>query len=159
MARPLIKKLAVTLAVSALGVLGILRHEGNESRVYLDPVGVPTVCAGHTATLHRQDVGKAYSQNQCAALLAADTQVAQQAIARLVKVPLSQEQYDALVSFTFNVGGGALAKSTLLARANAGECMAAGAEFPRWNKAKGRVLPGLTKRRAWERSLWESGCP
>jgi lysozyme len=158
MASPL-KRLAAVMAISVAGALGIVHHEGQRSQVYLDPVGIPTVCAGHTATVTLKDVGKKFSDAQCAELLASDTRDAQQAVGRLVKVPVTQAQYDALVSFTFNVGSGNLASSTLLVKINSGQCLAAGSEFPRWNKARGQVLPGLVKRRAWERKLWESGCP
>lgn len=155
---PLARKLAATLVISAAGLAGITQYEGVERKVYLDPVAIPTVCVGHTATVTRKDVGRTFTETQCAELLKADTAAAQAAVARLVKVPVTQEQYDALVSFTFNVGGGALASSTLLRKLNAGDCHGAAAEFPRWNKAKGRVLPGLVKRRAWEQSIFTPGC-
>jgi lysozyme len=76
-------------------------------------------------------------------------------VKRLVKVPLAQGQFDALVSFSFNVGLGALGSSTLLRKLNAGDYRGAAAEFPRWNKAGGKVYEGLTRRRAAERSLFE----
>ena len=155
---PVTRRVAATLAISAAGLLGIQYHEGTERTVYLDPVGIPTVCVGHTATVSRADVGKTFTEQQCSALLRSDTRAAQSAVGRLVKVPVSQGQYDALVSFTFNVGEGALAKSTLLRLLNSGQCRAAAAEFSRWTKAKGRVLPGLVKRRAWERKMFEKDC-
>jgi lysozyme len=126
--------------------------------VYLDPVGIPTACVGHTKTVTRADVGKQLSEEVCLRMLDADTADAQAAVRRSVTVPITQEQYDALVSFAFNVGGGALHSSTLVRKLNAGECWGAGAEFPRWDKARGRVLPGLVKRRADERTLFETGC-
>lgn len=155
---PLTRRVAATLVISAAGLAGITHYEGQVGKVYLDPVGIPTVCAGHTKTVVRKDVGKTFTEAQCAALLKADTTSAQADVARLVKVPVTQAQYDALVSFTFNVGGGALGSSTLLRKLNAGDCYGAAAEFPRWNKAKGRVLNGLTARRAWERSIFEPDC-
>lgn len=139
--------------------MSIVSNEGVEHKVYLDTVQVPTVCAGHTATVSAQDVGKEYTDDQCAALLRSDTRTAQAAVARLVKVPVTQNQYDALVDFVFNVGEGNLASSTLLRKLNSSDCRGAAAEFPRWNKAKGRVLKGLTTRRAWERSIFEPDCP
>lgn len=153
-----VRRAAAALAVSAAGLAGITAYEGTEKTAYLDPVGIPTVCVGHTATVSRADVGKTFSDAQCAALLRSDTRAAQSAVGRLVKVPVTQGQYDALVSFTFNVGAGNLQSSTLLRKLNAGDCRGAAAEFPRWNKARGRALPGLTKRRAWERELFEQGC-
>lgn len=156
---PTVRKLAATLVLSAAGAAGIVGHEGMQSKVYLDPVGIPTVCAGHTATVTRADVGKTYSAQTCEKLLQADTSAAQSAVRSAVKVPVSQGQYDALVSFTFNVGGGNLRSSTLLRKLNAGDCHGAAAQFPRWNKAQGVVLPGLVTRREAERKMFEADCP
>lgn len=156
---PVVRKVAATLVLSAAGAAGIVGHEGMKSKVYLDPVGIPTVCAGHTATVTRADVGKTYSAHTCEKLLQADTSAAQSAVRSAVKVPISQGQFDALVSFTFNVGDGNLRSSTLLRKLNAGDCHGAAAEFPRWNKAKGVVLPGLVQRRADERATFKADCP
>lgn len=150
--------LAALLTISAAGLTGIVRHEGMVKAVYLDPVGIPTACVGHTKTVTQRDVGKQISEDVCLRMLDEDTADAQRAVQRSVTVPITQEQYDALVSFTFNVGGGALHSSTLVRKLNAGDCWGAGAEFPRWNKARGRVLKGLVKRRADERNLFETGC-
>lgn len=125
--------------------------------VYLDPVGIPTVCVGHTGTVTHADVGKDLS-HLCAQLLAEDTNEAQSSVRQAVTVKITQAQYDALVSFTFNVGGGALRSSTLLRKLNAGDCWGAAAEFDRWVNARGRKLPGLVKRRADERRQFETGC-
>jgi lysozyme len=151
------RRLAAGLILSAAGATAIVSYEGVEPVAYLDPVGIPTVCSGHTETVTRADVGKNFAP-LCAQLLARDSRTAQLAVQHAVTAPVTQEQYDALVSFTFNVGGSALRSSTLLRRLNAGDCLGAGAEFPRWNKAKGRVLPGLVKRRAAEREMFETGC-
>ena len=158
-ASPLVRRLAATFAISAAG-LGLLRvDEGSRNKVYLDPVGIPTVCVGHTSTVSRKDVGKVITDSVCEDLLRADSKVAQRAVNRLVTAPVTQDQYDALVSFTFNVGAGNVAKSTLLRKLNAGDCHGAAAEFPKWNKAKGQVLPGLTTRRMNERIRFERDCP
>lgn len=158
MAPPLLKRAAAAFVLSAAGLAGLSQFEGTEHRVYLDPVNIPTVCVGHTSTVTRKDVGKVFNEDQCLYLLQQDTQYAQRGVAKHVKVPVTQEQYDALVDFTFNVGVGNLASSTMLRKLNAGDCMGAAAELPRWNRAKGRVLPGLTKRRAWDKAMLESGC-
>lgn len=150
------KLIAALLALSVSGVTLLTTHEGKVNRAYLDPVGIPTVCVGHTGPDVK--LGKTYSDEVCVELLNKDTAVAQRAVGRLVAVPVTQEQYDAVVSFTFNVGEGNLANSTLLKKINAGDCTGAGAEFLRWNRAKGKVLPGLTKRRNAEASQWLSGC-
>jgi lysozyme len=151
--------LAATLALSAAGATFLAKHEGEVRRVYLDPVGIPTSCVGHTRTARLVDVGKPLSAAVCARLLQEDTRVAQAGVGRLVKQPVTQEQYDALVSFVFNVGEGAFSKSTLLRKFNAGDCQGAADQFPRWNQARGRALPGLVTRRAEERALFLQGCP
>jgi len=74
----------------------------------------------------------------------------------LVKVPLNQNQWDALMSFVYNLGSANLASSTLLKLLNAGDYARAADQFPRWNKAGGKELPGLTKRRAAEQALFLS---
>lgn len=77
-------------------------------------------------------------------------------LARLVKVPLTQNQWDALMSFVYNLGSSNLASSTLLKLLNAGDYTRAADQFPRWNKAAGKEMPGLTKRRAAEQALFLS---
>jgi lysozyme len=143
------------LSLSALGALGIVAHEGMQRVAYVDPVGVVTVCAGHTATAR---LGQVKTEAECAALLQADVKAAEGAIKRLVKAPITQAQFDALTSFVFNVGPTAFAQSTLLKKINAVDCWGAGKEFSRWTYAGGRELPGLVTRRAYERKQWETGC-
>lgn len=153
------KKVAVAvLAVSAAGITSIKHDEGEVRRVYLDPVKIPTVCVGHTSTVTRKDVGRVFRPEQCTELLRKDLQAAERAVKRSVQVPITQEQYDALVSFTFNVGSTNFRKSTLLRKLNAGDCWGAGAEFPKWKYARGQELPGLVARRAKERATFETGC-
>lgn len=143
------------LAVSPTGLTTIIAHEAVVQQTYLDPVGIPTVCVGHTATAK---MGEFKTLAQCHELLASDTKIAEAAVKRLVKVQITQEQYDALTSFTFNVGEGNLARSTLLRKLNSNDCLGAADEFPKWNRAKGKVLRGLTKRRADERAVFITGC-
>lgn len=149
---------AAALVVSASGAWLVASHEGEVRRVYLDPVGIPTVCVGHTATVTRADLGKPFSAALCKDLLKQDLRVAEAAVKKHVKRPVTQGQYDALVSFTFNVGAGNLANSTLLRLHNSGYCLAAAQQFDRWVYARGKKLPGLVKRRADERKLYEAGC-
>lgn len=153
-----VRRVASALVLSAAGAGAIVMHEGSSNTVYLDPVGIPTACVGHTATVTRADVGKNLSDDVCRQLLASDTEVALRAVQRAVKVPVTQEQFDALVSFTFNVGEGNLAKSTLLRKLNSGDCRGAGAEFPKWVYARGVKLRGLERRRAAERVMFDTGC-
>lgn len=157
-ARTKLRALAATLVLSVAGIAHLVQDEANVPTVYLDPVGIPTVCVGHTATVTRKDIGKTFSSTECQELLRQDTRLAQAAIRQHVKVPVTQGQYDALVSFTFNVGVSNFKSSTLLRKINAGQCRAAGQEFARWNKAKGRVLRGLTLRRAREAARWTQDC-
>src|SRR5688572_33448779 len=116
---------AAALTVSFGGAAFIIGHEGTEPVVYLDPVGIPTVCTGHTSTVDADDVGKRFSSEVCANLLMQDLAVSERCIKRLVKVPVTQDQYDALASLTFNIGCTNLSKSTLLRYLNAGQCRAA----------------------------------
>jgi lysozyme len=76
------------------------------------------------------------------------------AISKLIKVPLTQNQFDALASFTFNLGSGRLQSSTLRAKVNRLDYDGAADEFPKWRRAAGKILPGLVRRRAEERQLW-----
>lgn len=85
-----------------------------------------------------------------------DTQTASDAVKAAVQVPLSQNQFDALASFAYNVGVNAFANSTLLRKLNAGDTTGAANEFQRWNKSDGRVLSALTDRRAKEAALFMS---
>lgn len=147
---------AVILSLSLAGAGAIVAHEGMRKVAYVDPVGVVTVCAGHTLTAK---LGQVKTDAECAALLQQDAEYAARAVKRLVTVPLTQEQFDALVSFVFNVGEGSFSKSTMLKKINKFDCWGAGAEFPRWANAGGKPLPGLVKRRASEREQWEKGCP
>lgn len=152
------KRTAAVLVLSAAGASGIILHEGEIGKVYLDPIGIPTVCVGHIKTVTKADLGKTYSHEVCMSLLAQDTSEAQSSVRQCVTAPITQEQYDSLVSFTFNVGGRALCTSTLARKLNSGDCLGAASEFPRWNKAGGRVLPGLVKRRAFEQAQFTLGC-
>lgn len=149
------KAAAGALVLSALGVGMIQRFEGTKYTAYLDSVNVPTICTGSTRKVF---LGQTATPAECEERLQQDTSYAGKAIARCTAVKLTQEQYDALVSFAFNVGGGAYCKSTLARKLNAGDCYGAANEFQRWNRAGGRVLPGLTKRRAAEAALFRKGC-
>lgn len=152
----IVRRAAAVLVLSGAGVVALQHDEGVVKQVYLDPVAIPTVCTGHVTT---EKVGTVKTDAECAQLLQQDTGIAQRAVQRLVRVPVSQGQFDALVSFTFNVGGGNLASSTLLKDINLGMCHEAAAEFLKWNKAKGRVLPGLVSRRERESAKFERDCP
>jgi lysozyme len=147
------------MRTSAEGRAFIGRHEGLRLTAYRDAAGVWTIGYGHTAAAGPPVpvAGLTITAGEADTILARDLSRFEAAVTRLVTVPLSQGAFDALVSFTFNVGEGALARSTLLKKLNAGDRAGAAAEFGRWNKAGGRVLVGLTRRRAEERALFERG--
>jgi lysozyme len=132
----------------------IKRFEGVRLVAYDDGVGVWTVGVGHTKGVKRGDT---ITMAQVDQFLAEDLAEAEAAVNRCVKVPLEQCQFDALASWTFNLGGRALAGSTMLKRLNEGDKDSAADEMLRWNRAGGRVLPGLTKRRISERMLFLTG--
>jgi len=125
-------------------------------KTYLDPVGVPTIGWGHT-NHHppRITMNTVWSRQQCDEALVRDISIFEAAVNRLVKVPLKQHQFDALVSFAYNLGEGNLGKSNLLRKLNRGDYQGAAKEFHNWNRAGGRVLPGLVRRRASEALLFQ----
>jgi lysozyme len=127
--------------------------EGCVLRPYRDTVGVWTDGYGNTYGV--VPGGPPIGQAKADADLMRNLAGAEADVARLVKVALTQGQFDALVSFTFNLGAGALGGSTLLRRLNAGDAAGAAAEFGKWVHAGGEVLPGLVTRRAKERALFE----
>ena len=136
---------------------------------YLDPVGIWTIGWGHAISVGgaylrgRQNRKAAFdlypggiTMEQAEALLRGDVLDTCRDVEALVEAPLTDNQYAALVSFTFNLGRGSLAKSTLLRKLNDGDYAGAAAEFPRWNKAGGKVLKGLVERRAAEAELFST---
>ena len=138
--------------LSDRGLQLIKESEGLRLSAYRDCVGVWTIGYGHTAGV---PAGMTCDEATAAAWLREDVAGAEAAVHRLATVPLRQGQFDALVSFTFNLGQGALASSTLLRKLNAGDCAGAAAEFPKWCHAGREVPPGLVTRRARERALFE----
>lgn len=141
-------------AALSLAATVVANYEGLRTRAYLDPVGIPTICYGHTETAR---LGQTLSQDDCDALLQGDLGTALAEVDRLVSVPLPVERRAALASFTYNVGAQKLASSTLLRKLNAGDTRGACAELDRWVYADGRRLPGLVSRRKSERELCEAG--
>lgn len=142
------------MRISDKGIELIKHFEGCSLTGYLDPVGVPTIGYGHTITAQ---VGAVIDQEWAEKLLRGDLRRFELGIDTMVAVPLTQGQYDALVSFAFNLGLGNLSRSTLLKILNMGNYEAAAKEFPRWNKAGGKVLRGLTRRREAEKQLFLTG--
>ena len=121
--------------------------EGCRLIAYQDSVGVWTIGYGHTRGVVS---GMTCTQAQAEAWLREDILSAIADVNRLVKVPLTQGEFDALVDFDFNLGGGALRGSTLLRLLNGGDHAGAAEQFERWDRAGGHVLAGLLRRRLAE---------
>lgn len=131
----------------------IKNFEGLELKAYLDAVNVPTIGYGHTGPDVR--IPMTITKEEALKLLDADIAKFEQGVENLVKVPVSSNQFSALVSFAFNVGLGNLKSSTLLRLLNAGEAASKVAEqFHRWKFAGKKELPGLVRRRAAEAELF-----
>lgn len=130
----------------------IKSFEGCKLKAYKDPVGVWTIGYGHTKGVKS---GQTITQAQAEAMLLEELeQDYERAVDDLVTVDLNENQRGALVSFTYNVGRENLSRSTLLKYINAEKFSAAADEFRKWNRAKGQVLTGLTRRRAAEKALF-----
>lgn len=130
----------------------VASFEGLRLEAYRCSAGVLTIGYGHTGS----DVKPTskLTKEQAWDLLVKDLTVRANELARYINVPLSQNQYVALLSFAFNLGIGALTSSTLLKRLNEGLYEDAAYQFLRWNKAGGKVLPGLVRRRTAEMELF-----
>ena len=127
--------------------------EGFSPTAYMCSAGVWTIGYGTTENVIPGDtITEAEAKN----LLAVDMLEAADAVADLVDVDLTQQQFDALVSFVYNVGREAFRNSTLLRLLNDGNYAGAAAQFERWNKAGGKVIAGLSRRRKAEREMFES---
>lgn len=134
------------------GIQLIQHFEGCRLTAYRCAAGVLTIGWGHTGP----DVkaGMVITQERADALMVQDLLAFERDVIGMVKVAMTQSQFDALVAFAFNVGSGALRKSTLLRMLNAGDYSGAAYQFLRWNKAGSVTLRGLTRRRAAERALF-----
>lgn len=131
----------------------IQAFEGLRLTAYLCPAKVWTIGYGHTGDVAE---GMTITLEQAEALFAHDVAVFEQGVLKLVKVPLTQNQFNALVSFAYNLGLGNLAKSTLLRRLNSGNYAAVPVELMKWDKAGGKPVAGLTRRREGEGELWNA---
>lgn len=141
------------MKTSKNGIDLIARHEGLRLKAYRCPAGILTIGYGHTGNVRE---GQTITEDYAKYLLASDLSTAENAVNRQ-NLNINQNQFDALVSFVFNVGSGNFLKSTLLKKikVNPNDTLIA-AEFDRWNKAAGKVLPGLVKRRLDEAKLYFS---
>ena len=144
------------MQTSEKGIALIKEFEGCKLTAYQDSVGVWTIGYGWTQPVDGKPIraGMTIKQETAERLLETGLVSYESDVSRLVKVGLSQGQFDALVSFTYNLGARSLSTSTLLRKLNAGDYAGAADEFLRWNKAGGKVLNGLTRRREAERALF-----
>lgn len=137
------------------GIDLIKRFEGFSPTVYICPAGYPTIGYGHLvreAAQYEQGITEAEAEE----LLRRDLRAAQNAVLRLIDVPLTDGQFDALVSFTFNLGAGALQRSTLRRKVNRQAHNEVPEQFMRWVWAGGIILDGLKRRRTFEVQTYRS---
>ncbi|HGE6718604.1 muraminidase [Serratia sp. OLHL2] len=146
------------MKISDDGMALIQRFEGLRLQAYQDSVGVWTIGYGWTQPVAGRKVGAGMAIDAATAerLLVCGVAQFEQGVERLVTVTITQGQFDALVSFAYNLGLRALEKSTLLRRLNVGDRQGAADQFGRWVNAGGVRLDGLVARRAAERALFLS---
>lgn len=157
------------MKISDVGLAKIAAWEGFVSMSYIDAAGWPTIGYGHKLTHDESTSGKiligdrilkyhgGITQDDAKALLRQDVHIAERAVSRLVTLALTQAQFDALVSFVFNVGAGAFQASTLLKYLNGRRSYAdIAAQIKRWVYANGLKLKGLERRRAEEAEAFKT---
>ena len=143
--------------INAAGLSHIMQWEGKRLVAYQDVAGIWTIGYGHTtaAGIPRVREGMRISDKEAEDILKTDLRKFEDRVSRLVKVPLTDNQFAVLVSFDFNTG--ALHKSTFLKKLNAGDYDAVPAELMKWVNAGGKRVQGLVNRRAAEAGLWAKG--
>ena len=138
----------------------IKHHEGVRYQPYQDPIGLWTVGVGHLIGDGKslpQEWNKTFTSEEVDDILKDDLARFERGVNTLIPITrLTQNQFDALVSFSFNVGLGNLQASTLRQKLNRGDYEGAANEFPKWRKAGGKVLNGLVRRRADEKAMFMS---
>ncbi|EHM45252.1 lysozyme [Hafnia alvei] len=146
------------MRASENGINLIKQFEGCRLTAYQDSVGVWTIGYGWTQPVDGKPIAKdmIITQQKANQLLTEGVAQYEKGVTNLVTVQLNQNQYDALVDFAYNLGVNALKGSTLLKKLNAGDYSGAANEFTKWNKAGGKELAGLTRRREAEKSLFLS---
>lgn len=150
------------MKISPAGVKIIKDFEGCRLKAYLDGGGVPTIGWGSTGGVK---LGDTLTQAEADALFDTEIRIYEAGVNRLVKVPITQNEFDALCSFAYNVGldedtdnvAEGLGDSTLLKYVNKMDFYSASQEFPKWNRDNGKVVAGLTRRREAERNLFVNG--
>lgn len=141
------------MQISDNGLVLVTQSEGLRLEAYLDRGGVPTIGYGHTKGVK---LGDKVTQYEALNLLREDTKDAVDAVNKLVRVTLTQNQFDAICDFVFNLGEGAFARSTMLNMLNSRNYEGASYEFQKWNHDNGKVVAGLTIRRKREADLFRT---
>ena len=140
-----------SLALSGAALVGIATHEGFVGHTYIDAVGIPTIGFGTTKDVKPNQT--ITPERALVKLLQDANEMEKQLKWCIGDVPLHQHEWDAIVSWTYNVGTGAACKSTLVKKLKAGDYKGACNELSRWTYAGGKQLPGLVKRREHERQM------
>lgn len=141
-----------TLALSAAGFLGITQWEAFRPNAYNDGVGVTTIGFGTTVGVKP---GDKITVERALVVALKDADKHGEAIKKCITAPLFQHEWDSFVSLAYNIGTGAFCKSTVVKLVNAYDYVGACVAIERFNKAGGKVLKGLVKRRAAERAMCE----
>lgn len=148
-----VRKRTLAGAVTALAIAAspfVAQWEGLRTQAYQDVIGVWTVCYGETKGV---EPGDAYTSAECEAMLDKELQQYAVNLSKCLKAPMPQGARVAFLSWSYNVGTGAACRSTAVRKANAGDLFGACDELLRWNRAGGRVVPGLVNRRKAEHDL------
>lgn len=140
-----------TVAVAMSGGYLVAPNEGKVNSTYLDPVGIATVCYGNTGK--EAKLGNTFTDAECLDQLAKDLSTHDKQMMNLIRVPLTDYQHAAFLSFTYNVGVGNFKSSTLLRKLNSKDYNGACQELVKWVYAKGKKLNGLVNRRQDELSM------
>jgi lysozyme len=145
--------------IPEIAVKLIATFEGFSPIVYICAAGFKTLGYGHAVRKGEKwdDPKVIITEEEARELLRSDMNLAASSVERLIKVPLDDGEYSALVSFTFNLGGGALQRSTLRSKLNRFEYISAAGEFNKWVYGAGKKLPGLVRRREAEKLLFLRG--
>lgn len=136
------------MKTSDAGLAALTKREGKKNEAYLDVKGIPTIGVGHTSP--EVHIGLVWTDQQVQDALRADVEDAEDCVNGYVKAPLTQYQFDALVSFVFNVGDTAFRRSTLLQVLNTGDYAKAAECFMMWNKPAAIIGRRISERRQFE---------
>lgn len=153
------RRLRIAGGLTGAGLLAVAvvgGYEGLRTTAYRDVVGIPTVCFGETRGVR---MGDSYTVDECKAMLGDGLVEFEAGMRKCLAAPdrIPDKSYVAFLSLAYNIGGGAFCRSTVARKANAGDLRGACDAILAWNKAGGRVIDGLDRRRKEERALCLSG--